>query len=230
MKAVEQKLAKQLRSEGLSVRTIAQRIGCSKGSVSRWVRDIPLTAEQIQQLQSNQDRARAMAAGHPNGPHYTWKKIREEIASTARGDVPAAPDMETLKLLGSALYWAEGFKRSRCVINFSNSDPAMIAVMMRFFRQVCGVPEEQFRGCVHIHPHLNADQAVVFWSRVSGIPRQQFHKTQFGISRASQGKRDTLPLGTFRVIFTDVRLKSRMVGWIEGIAQWGQSGANSSAG
>ena len=92
--------------------------------------------------------------------------------------------------------------------------------MMRFFRDVCHVQEQQVRGVVNIHPHLDADRAKEFWSRVSGIPLSQFHKTQIAVSRASQGKKDTLPLGTFRIVIADVRLKSRIDGWIEGLTFW----------
>ncbi|MDD5255480.1 MAG: hypothetical protein PHR11_05460, partial [Candidatus Omnitrophica bacterium] len=82
------------------------------------------------------------------------------------------------------------------------------------------VPENKFRGMVHIHPHLNREQAETFWSKTSRIPLKQFHKTQFGISRASKHKRDSLPLGTFRIVVCDTRLKSKIQGWINGIEEW----------
>ena len=100
----------------------------------------------------------------------------------------------------------------------------MVALMMRFFREVCEVLETKFRGVVHIHPHLDAEHAKQFWSKISDIPLTQFNKTQIAVSKASQGKRDTLPLGTFRIVISDVRLKSRITGWIKGVAQWGTGG------
>ena len=106
------------------------------------------------------------------------------------------------------------------MVNFSNSDPNMIALMMHFFRKACKVPEKKFRGIVHIHPHLNKERAKKFWSEISGIPIRQFHKTQFGISKASKHKRDTLPLGTFRIVVCDTRLLSKIKGWIKGIESW----------
>ena len=220
MKVTEQKRARELRRQGLALGEIARQTGCSKSSISHWVRDIPLTPEQIARLESNKARGRAHAANHPNGPREVWARIRNEAFSLATSEIPERYSLGLLKCIGSALYWAEGYKRSRTVVNFSNSDAAMISLMMRFFRSVCRVPEEKFRGVVNIHPHLDADRACRFWSKVSGIPLRQFHKTQIAVSRASQGKRDTLPLGTFRVVVSDVRLKSRIDGWIEGIRRW----------
>ncbi|MFH1413589.1 MAG: helix-turn-helix domain-containing protein [Candidatus Omnitrophota bacterium] len=50
MKAEKIREAKELRRRGWSVRAIAQRIHCSKSSVSIWVRGIPLTTQQIERL------------------------------------------------------------------------------------------------------------------------------------------------------------------------------------
>ena len=220
MKAKERKLARALRRDGWSVGSIAKRLSCAKSSVSQWVRDIPLTPAQVHHLETNQARGRAKAANHPNSPRFVWERIRREAIVAAKREIVYPYTLETLKAVGSALYWAEGYKRGNSAVNFSNSDPTMVALMMQFFRKVCRVPESKFRGALHLHPHLDEKQARKFWARISTIPLSQFHKTQFGISRASQGKRDTLPLGTFRIVITDVHLKSRINGWIEGVKEW----------
>lgn len=220
MRSKERKKARQLRYQGKSIREIARVIHCAKSSVSGWVRDIPLTAEQIERLKNNQDKARAKAANHPNSPKGVWSRIRENMTAQGAQEIPAQCSPATLKLIGTALYWAEGFKATHNMINFSNSDPHMVALMMQFFRRVCQVPESKFRGAVHIHPHLDKDNAERFWSKISGIPQNQFHKAQFGISKASKHKRDTLPLGTFRIVICDTRLLCRIKGWIKGIEKW----------
>jgi transcriptional regulator with XRE-family HTH domain len=47
MKTEQREKARALRrDEGLSVKVIARRLGVSQSSVSRWVRDVPLTEEQ----------------------------------------------------------------------------------------------------------------------------------------------------------------------------------------
>ncbi len=230
MRAKERSAARRLREQGCSIREIAQKIKCAKSSVSGWVRDIPLTARQIEHLKSNQDKGRAKAANHPNSPKGIWGKFRQEISDLAADEIAQQCSFGILKVLGAALYWAEGYKRSRNVVNFSNSDPDMIAIMMRFFRCVCEVPESKFRGVVHIHPHLDKAGAVKFWSKVSGIPKKQFHRIQLCVSSASKHKRETLPLGTFSVIICDVRVQSKIKGWIKGIERWSNFRAVSSAG
>lgn len=220
MRAEERIKARKLRAQGLSLREISEKIECSKSSVSGWVRDIPLTTEQIARLKSKQDRGRANAANHPNSPKQVWAKIRNDIVISAVKEIPAVPSSLALKVIGTALYWGEGYKAVVNMVSFSNSDSKMVALMMKFFREICKVPEIKFRGGVHIHPHLDKIKAEKFWSKVSGIPLTQFHKTQFGISRASKHKRDTLPLGTFNIIICDTRLQAKIRGWIQGLEKW----------
>ena len=225
MRAIERAKARALRKHGLSIREIAASIPCAKSSVSGWVRDISLTNKQIERLKSNQDRGRAKAANHPNSPKQVWFRIRNSIIESALKDIPRGYSPEILKILGSALYWAEGYKATHNTVNFSNSDPGMIALIMKFFREICKVAETKFRGVVHLHPHLDKEKAEKFWSKISGITIKQFHKTQYGISKVSKHKRDTLPLGTFTIVICDVRLQSRIKGWIKGLEAWKNIGA-----
>jgi hypothetical protein len=99
----------------------------------------------------------------------------------------------------------------------ANSDPGIIRIMMRFFREICLVPEKKFRGSIHTYSHLNAQAAEQYWSKVSGIPRSQFYKTYCKPSIASKSKMDSLPYGTFEIYVCDTVLFYQIKGWIEGL-------------
>jgi hypothetical protein len=45
----------------------------------------------------------------------------------------------------------------------------------------------------------------------------QFQKTMTQVSKASKGKKDTLPFGTFSIQIFDTKLYLRMMGWLEGM-------------
>ncbi len=224
MKAKERRIARRLRKLGWSLRAIAKHVKCSKSAVSRWIEDIPLTKDQIARLKSNQDKGRAAAANHPNGQRLKWERIRNSIKAASKNEIPSGYSLESLKLVGTALYWGEGFNAGRNCVIFANSDPGMIGFMMLFFRRVCNVPENKFRGSVNIHPHLDIRKAEEHWSEISGIPLTQFHKPLLAVSKASKGKRDNLPLGTFRIVISDVYICSRIKGWIDGLKSWAEDG------
>ena len=229
MKAKEKKLARKLRHKGWSLRAIAVKVDCSKSIVSKWISDIQLTDEQINKLKSNQDKARAKAARHPNSSRQKWERIRNSIKASASKEIPKRCSRDILKILGAALYWAEGYNASRNEIIFANTDPRMIKLMMAFFKRVCNIPDSKFRGKVAIHPHLDINKAEKYWSAISGIPRRQFNKPLTAVSRASKRKRDTLPMGTFSILMGDVYTCSKIKGWIEGLSCW-SNWADSSVG
>ena|ERR1041384_3147420 len=219
MRHKERLEARRLRKElGLPIGVIAKQLNCSKASVHAWIRDIPLTPEQIATFTSNRQRARAISAAHPNAPKQVWQRRREQIICAAYQEVGEL-NLKSLRLIGAALYWAEGSK-DRNTVYFTNTDPAMVRLMMLFLRKVCNVPEHKFRGMVHIHPHMDAMAALSFWSEQSNIPIKQFYKTQFAISKASQSKKaDKQPMGTFRIVVNDTDTRSRIEGWIKGISE-----------
>ena len=129
--------------------------------------------------------------------------------------------LHELWLIGIALYWGEGGKTHRGMARIANSDPAVIKIMMRFFREICNVPEEKFQGHVHTFSHLNAKKAETYWSGVSNIPVKQFYKTYVKQSIATKNKRDTLPYGTFQIYVCDTVLFYRIIGWIERVKDFG---------
>jgi transcriptional regulator with XRE-family HTH domain len=221
MKLQEITRARKLRTQGLSLREIAARTKYAKSSISGWIRDIVLTNKQISRLKSNQDKGRAKAANHPNSSRLRWAGIRQGIINSAKKEISLTHSLKTLKLIGAALYWAEGYTASRNLFVFANCNARMIQLMMHFLKRVCKVPIEKIKGRVNIHPSLDLKAADKYWSIVSGIPISKLYKPLLAVSKASKQKRKTLPYGTFRITICDVILCSKIKGWIEGLSSLG---------
>lgn len=215
MKLEEKKAARKLRAKGYSINEICNELCLAKGSVSIWVRDIELTAAQQQAL-SKKGIQKAVIEQRRSTRLKNENARRQIIIDAAQRDVKHLSPKE-LWLIGTMLYWAEGGKTGHCVVRFSNSDPEMIRLMMEYFRRLCKVPEEKFRGHIHIHPHLDHKRAESYWSAVAGIPPSQFYKTYRKVSRASKQKKDTLPFGTFDIYICSTKLFLKIYGWVQGI-------------
>ena len=129
-----------------------------------------------------------------------------------------------LLLIGTALYWAEGYNRATRgkghEICFANSNPDMIKLFLRFLREIIHVPEDKLRVKIHIYPNIDEESAINFWSQVTNMPKERFHITQ-QISRASKGKRpkNSLPYGTLRLDVTRFQNFFKIQGWIDGLIQ-----------
>ena len=141
---------------------------------------------------------------------------RQLIIDKARSQIKKISEKE-LWLMGVMLYWAEGGKTQRGLVRFSNGDPEMIKIMMAFFRKVCKVPEEKFRGYIHIHPHLNHIEAEKYWSKITNISLKKFFKTYRKVNISSKNKKDTLPFGVMDIYICDTKLFLKISGWSDGI-------------
>lgn len=205
---------RNLRKKGYSVTRISKDLKVAKSNVSLWVRDIVLTKEQYellshgshtQEIIENRRKTRLLN-------EFTKRRVEIDLASKEIQNL----SLENLKLIGIALYWAEGAKSKRNVV-FTNSDPSMIKVMLRFFKEVCGVEEDKFRANIHTHSPNNVKLAEKYWSEISGIPLKNFYKTYSKKSASTKNIRKTLPYGTLDIYVNDVKVFLRIMGWIEKI-------------
>ena len=209
--------ARELRKQGYSVKEITHALNVTKSSVSLWVRSIKLTAKQKKRLSEKghslaviEKRRETRLANERAHRQVFFQSAIREIDCISRRD---------LFFIGQGLYLGEGAKYSRGNASFCNSDPRIIQIMMRFYREICNVPDTKFRAQVLLHPHLSALRAEKFWSTVSGIPRTHFQKTSQQHNIASKGKKDSLPMGTFTIAVYDTRLFLKIMGWMEGTYQ-----------
>ena len=206
--------ARILRKQGYSVKEITRVLSVAKSSVSLWVRSIKLTAKQKKRLSEKghsldviEKRRSTRLSNEYARRQIVFQNGVREIDTISRRDI---------FFIGQGLYLGEGAKYSRGNASFYNSDPRIIQIMMRFYREICCVPDAKFKAQVLLHPHLDAQRAEKYWSKVSGIPRTHFQKTSQQHNKASKGKKDSLPMGTFTIGVYDTKLFLKMMGWMEG--------------
>lgn len=211
--------ARKLRKEEKSYREISEELGVPKSTLSDWLRD----KEWSQEIKENLDKE----ADDNRKNHlikYSKKRAKEAAQKREKDKQEAAEEInkiseEGLKLIGISLYWAEGGKTSKNEFNFSNSDPKMIRVMMKFLRKIAKVPEEEIQAKIHLYPDTDQQAAIKHWQKVTDLPEENFPPPQVQVSRASKGKRNTntLPYGTLHIRIYDTELISKMKGWIQGL-------------
>lgn len=184
-----------LRSLGLSYREISEIVPVAKGTLSGWCRDVPLDAGTRLRLN---ERTRART-GHHLGALRNRLKREVQIAAI-RGQASTEVPLRARSLLwlaGVMLYWAEGSKGK--AVRVTNSDPRLIALMMRWFRQSLGISNDRFTVRLHLHTGQDEDEARTFWSAVTGVPRAQFGKT-FWKAEGSGHRKNVLHRGTAQVV------------------------------
>lgn len=215
MKTHEQAQARNLRScSGLSVKAIAAQLKVSKGSVSRWVRNIKLSTMQLQALENNKtiNAYRGAKAGQEKA------RVRN-LGNREQGYKRAEID-DSFRVI-CALYWGEGTKNGRA--RLANSDHRMISVMTRW------LVDNDFEFSVVISAYLNNGLSAMdihkWWTdavpQLSNSLSVKVKECQ--ISRASQRKNiGKLPYGTLTIdIKKSVAVLNNFLGGIEYIASLG---------
>lgn len=128
-------------------------------------------------------------------------------------------ELKELKVTGTALYWAEGYKRGH-LIDFANSDVAMAKIFMRFLRKVCGVQEKKLRAKLFCYQNQSPKELMQFWSENIGIPLFQFHEPYIR-KNFVESNQNRLPNGLIHIIYCDKKLLLLVDSWIkEYSARW----------
>jgi len=217
MKNTERQKAIELRKQGKSMNYISTFLKVSKSSISLWVRDVVLTDLQKSKISQNGRNVESIEKRRKNRL-FNEEQKRNRITNEAKEDFKSI-SLRELKLIGIILYLGEGGKTRRNIVRISNSDPDIIKIMMRFFREICSVRESKFAGHIHTFLHNDLKNTEKYWSEITGIPVDQFYKTYTKTSSASLKKRNTLPFGTFDIYICDTKLFLKIMGWIDKIKE-----------
>jgi hypothetical protein len=209
MKLQEKFKAVEMRTDGKSYSEILKSINVSKSTLSLWLRDIELTQDQKNKLLIGRKKSQHLAA---KAKQQKRIRLTEQIVLESKKEVVKFIK-NPLFLSGLMLYWAEGDKSEKTeAVKFSNSDARMVRIIMRWFREICKVPEQKFRVCIHMHAlHCRGD-IEEYWSDITGISLKQFYKTQIKPTSLKQRK-NKLYDGTCAISVCNKNLFRKIKGW-----------------
>ena len=213
--------AQELRHDGVSINEIVRRLGAKKSTVSYWCRNIRLTSKQVQLL------AKKKTIGGQIGIlRAAEKKRRLRILATINEMRRGSADVGRLTkrdlfMLGVALYWGEGYKKGNEECGFTNSDPYIIQLFIRWMEQIYGIERVDFilRLSINAAHKTRAQEIQRFWSKITKIPESQFTKSSLVFASQKQINRDSSTyIGTLRIkVRRGTALRRRILGSISEI-------------
>ncbi|MEV4942955.1 hypothetical protein [Streptomyces zaomyceticus] len=166
--------ARELRLQGMTYDRIQVELGCSKSSISLWVRDLPKPERKRSREEASEIARR--------GWEPTMRRREEErrtAKSAAAAEIGAMSERE-LFLVGVGLYWAEGTKDKpharRERVTFVNSDPGMIQVFIAWL-DLLDVEPARRKYYVMIHETADVAAAEQYWGSLVGVDPSTFNKT-----------------------------------------------------
>jgi|SRR3989344_5480494 len=225
---VEREKAFQLRMRGHSYNEIFAALKIPKSTLRTWFGKLVLSDAANARLHTRikEGSYRGLLKWSQMQTHSARQRALEE---RSKGKARIAKlTLQHLEIIGAALYWAEGYKRLRVrdgkermghTISFVNSDADMIQLFIKFVRNILEIPDSKFRFVMRLYDHINEQEALEYWMKVTGFPKENFHKTTYLISGASKRKRpiNRLPYGTLHVEIADTRKFHYLIGLIDGV-------------
>jgi hypothetical protein len=217
--------ALSLRLKGFSYSQINKELGVPKATLSFWFKDLELSKEALEKI--NKRHRKKSFEGLLKRNKFQTKEAIERAGKErikAKKDINSLTKKELL-ILGTALYWGEGYKRpvikngvkkTNHPVSLSNSDPKLIKWFILFLEKNCNISKKEIKACVRIYDHMNKDKVLDFWQKITNIPKENF-KTRNYISSASKRRQpiNRLPYGTIKISVYQTKKYHQIMGWIE---------------
>lgn len=215
----KKELATILRDKGYSYNMIRGELNISISTLSNWFSTRPYKPNDEVVRRIKEGPMKSAARRHNEKVCRTKQTINQairEVGSLSKRD---------LWMLGIGIYMGEGSKSIESV-RIVNSDPDIIRLGMRWFRDICQLTNDNFSLSINVYPDTNPQEAIKYWSSVTCVPASNFRKTQVDIRKGKTEKlRRKLRYGTLQIRIRSnnnpkngVFLFRRILGWTKGVA------------
>lgn len=220
----QKEVAIKLRRRGQSYSEILKEIPVAKSTLSLWLREVGLSKGQRQELTEKKRLGQLKGAFKRKTARID---IQQRIYNKSQSDIGPITDRE-LWLLGIALYWAEGSKekedRPGSGVKFSNSDPKMINLFIRWLINCCGVNRNKIYFQIYIHEIYRNRLIRVkkYWANSTGFTMKDFCNVYFKRHNAKTKRKNRGDLynGLLRVnVRASSGLNRKITGWVMGICR-----------
>lgn len=195
--------ALKLRREEKSYSQIKKALGVSKGTLSLWLRDYPLSKERVRELRDwNEKRIERFRT--------TMRRKREERLKAIyyeQKKLLLPLNRRELLLSGLCLHWGEGSKSQTNSLILSNTDPGMIKFYIHWLTKALSVPKAKIRVRLQLYRDMNAEREIDYWSTMLKLPKTQFALPYFKKSSKNRiNHKGSFGHGTCNVIAYNTKL------------------------
>lgn len=188
--------ARNLRREGLSTRDISKKIGLSKSTIHKWVKDIKVNVNKYQNVTAASLRQKYRKNGVEKSNSENWEYR-----------------------CGCALYWAEGSK-TRNMVEFVNSDVAMMIMFVNFLKRYFNVNSSKISLSINAYLDNGLDMKEIerYWVNMLGLDGAKIDKfTDRSKYYKSEKKCNRHPYGVCKIRVYSTEIAQNIYGSIENL-------------
>lgn len=180
--------------KGYSIYDISQATGLS----TRKIRGI-LINNNIKRR--NQSEANYLKANPKGDPFKLLNKL--------------TPEEEHLKAMALGLFLTEGNIKHKHSVKFSNSNPGIVKIFVKFLKVICGVPQDKIKASIIVYPDVEVKKCLDYWNRFLDLPLSQFTKTTILNSRNNRTTKRHSDVGTATLYVHNSKLLNIIKDWLK---------------
>ncbi len=221
IKEREKELAINLRKQGKTYSEILSLVPVAKSTLAIWLQSVKLGKKQ-KQIYTLARRLASLRGGEAKKKQRIEKQTK--LFSEAKSSIKTLSKYEFF-LIGISLYWAEGTKEKEyhpgSGVAFSNMDPKMIVLFLKWLDKICKIPKDMigFEIMVHESHQGRADEVRQFWSKTTGFPLASFSQVYLKRTKIKKTKRKNVGEKYNGVLKIKVKKSSDLV---RKIASWSE--------
>ncbi|HNY36051.1 MAG TPA: hypothetical protein PLD14_00760 [Candidatus Pacearchaeota archaeon] len=196
-----------LRKKGFSYNEILDIVPVGHGTISRWCCDIELTEKQKNRIKDKQRNVPLIK----NLIETSIKNKEQDRLWANKIFSKVNIDKNALLVSGAMLYWAEGYNSgtNQSAI-FTNTNPEMVKIMMRFFREILLVDNSKMKVMVRIGEKGDVKRAENYWSKITGLSMDRFQKPEILKLKENSKSLERCPNGICRLSVYDVTVRRKI--------------------
>ncbi len=118
---------------------------------------------------------------------------------------------------GLMLYWAEGSKAGKHVVDFANSNTSMILIFLKMLRNIYQITEDRLRIYIYCYSNQDTGKIINYWSTLTQISKDKFTKPYIRTDYDLE-KSDRMPHGLIHIRYADMRLLEKIKADIDKIS------------
>lgn len=223
--------AYKLRMTGRSYNEITRLLKIPKSTLSGWFTDLELPKEATKRLKDRVHVSSIKGLLARNKNQTIIAEIRSKKMHDEGKKLIKNIGKRDLLIIGTSLYWAEGYKRPVVVrgktrtshrVSLTNSDPDLICIFLKFLREICKIQDEKITIWIRYFEHQDPVYLLNFWQKRCNISYSNFRKTLQTVSISSQRKKsyNSLPFGVAQISVNNTNLYHKIMGLISGVAKF----------
>lgn len=208
----------ELRKQGWSYSQIKKELQVSKSSLSLWLRQYPLTKDQLHKLVNGSARELRVERYRLTRQASREKRLREIYNHERARMVPLSK--RELWVAGLFLYWGEGGKTADGTVVLSNTNPKVVKFFLYWLTKVCFIKKPQIRIRLHLYKDMIVSEEIEYWSRELGLHPDQFQRPYVKATTLRGLTYKTFGHGTCNLIVHGQKLRHQILMGIEAIADY----------